>query len=94
MSDIDEKQKYPIILHINGGEAIIIRAEVSIEENVKLIINETIKSYDRIDMLFNNAGIVEGGAIDTTTTENWDRTMVVNVRGISLISKYAIHFYI
>lgn len=73
-----------------GGDAIFVQVDVSIEEEAKKIIDKTIEAYGKIDILFNNAGIVVGGAIDTTTTEDWDRVMAVNVRGIYLISKYAV----
>jgi len=74
------------------GDAIFVQADVSIEEDGKKIIDKTIETYGRIDILFNNAGIVLGGAIDTTSTEDWDRTMAVNVRGTYLVTKYAIPY--
>ena len=74
----------------NGGEAIFVQADVAIEEKAKKIIDDTVKDFGKIDILFNNAGIVLGGAIDEMSTEDWDRTIAVNVRGIYLVSKYAI----
>ena len=75
-----------------GGDAIFVQADVAIEDQAKDIIDKTIENYGKIDILFNNAGIVLGGAVDTTTTEDWDRTIAVNVRGIYLVSKYAIPY--
>jgi len=75
-----------------GGEAIFIQADVSIEEEAKKIVDESINNFGKIDILFNNAGIVLGGAVDTISTEDFDRTMAVNVRGIYLVSKYALPF--
>ena len=74
------------------GEAIFAQADVSIEDQAKDIIDKTIEAYGKIDILFNNAGIVLGGTVDTISTEDWDRTMTVNVRGIYLVSKYAIPY--
>jgi len=76
----------------SGGDAIFAQADVSIEEQAKSIVEKTIEAYGKIDVLFNNAGIVLGGAIDTISTEDWDRTMAVNVRGIYLVSKYSIPY--
>jgi len=75
-----------------GGKAIFIQADVSKEEDAKRIINKTLEAYEKIDILFNNAGIVLGGSLDTISTEDFDRTMAVNVRGIYLVSKYAIPY--
>ena len=76
----------------SGGDALFVQADVSVEEDAKRIIERTVETYDKIDILFNNAGIVLGGAIDTISTEDWDRTMAVNIRGIYLITKYAIPY--
>lgn len=73
-----------------GGDVIFVKGDVSNEMDSKKIVEETVKSYERIDILFNNAGIVLPGSVDSISTEDWDRTMAVNVRGIYLVSKYAI----
>ena len=80
------------IIKSSGGDAIFVQADVSVEEEAKRIIEKTVETYGKIDILFNNAGIVLGGAIDTVSTEDWDRTMAVNIRGIYLVTKYAIRF--
>ncbi|MHA1688740.1 MAG: SDR family NAD(P)-dependent oxidoreductase [Promethearchaeota archaeon] len=75
-----------------GGDAIFVRGDVSKEEDVKKIVNETVNAFGKIDILFNNAGIVIPGKIDTLSTENWDRTMEVNVRSVYLMSKHALPY--
>ena len=77
-------------IKLSGGDAIFVQADVSVEEDANRIIEKTIETYGKIDILFNNAGIVLGGAIDTISTKDWDRTMAVNIRGIYLVTKYAI----
>lgn len=72
------------------GNAIFVQGDVSKPEDAKRIIDKTIEAYGKIDILFNNAGIVIGGRIDNTSIEDWDKTMAINVRGIYLLSKYAI----
>jgi meso-butanediol dehydrogenase/(S,S)-butanediol dehydrogenase/diacetyl reductase len=74
------------------GKAIFVQADVSIEEDAKKIIEETIKAFGKIDILFNNAGIVLGGTLDEMSTEDWDRLMAVNVRGVYLVTKFAVPY--
>ncbi|MFW9770992.1 MAG: SDR family NAD(P)-dependent oxidoreductase [Candidatus Heimdallarchaeota archaeon] len=76
----------------SGGDAIFVQADVSKEKDAKKIVDNTLNQYGKIDILFNNAGIVLGGSIDTISTEDWDKTMAVNVRGIYLVSKYAVPY--
>jgi len=74
----------------SGGNAIFVQGDVSKPEDAKRIIDKTLEAYAKIDILFNNAGIVIVGRIDNTSVEDWDKTMAINVRGIYLLSKYAI----
>ena len=76
----------------SGGKAIFVQADVSKEQDAMQLVEETIKNFGKIDILFNNAGIVIGGTIDNTSIEDWDRMMAVNVRGIYLVSKFAIKY--
>lgn len=76
-------------LKAQGFDALFVQGDVSREEDAKTIIDSTIDTYGKINILFNNAGIVIPGAVDTISTEDWERTMNVNVKGIYLVSKYA-----
>ncbi|MFX1573569.1 MAG: SDR family NAD(P)-dependent oxidoreductase [Promethearchaeota archaeon] len=75
-----------------GEEAIFVQADVAVENDAQRIIDKTIKAFGKIDILFNNAGIVLGGTLDEMYTEDWDRLMAINVRGVYLVSKYAIPY--
>jgi NAD(P)-dependent dehydrogenase (short-subunit alcohol dehydrogenase family) len=70
-----------------GGEAIFIAAEVTRAEDCRRSIDETIAAYRRIDILFNNAGIVTQGTLEETTEDEWMRTFDVNVKGTYLMTK-------
>jgi NAD(P)-dependent dehydrogenase (short-subunit alcohol dehydrogenase family) len=51
---------------------------------------ETVSKFGRIDILFNNAGIVASGTAETTTDEDWDDTMLLNVTAVWRMSKLVI----
>ncbi len=73
-----------------GGETMYVKCDVSREDDAKRLIDETIARFGRLDILHNNAGIVVAGSIDTSSIDDFDRTMAINVRGTWLCSLYAI----
>ena len=74
-----------------GGEATPIQVDVSSAADNERMIQTAIDSYGRLDILFNNAGIV-GDPLDETTEEKWRRVMDVNLTGPFLACMYAIPY--
>jgi NAD(P)-dependent dehydrogenase (short-subunit alcohol dehydrogenase family) len=75
-----------------GGEATFVKTNVADEASAKGMVDHAIATYGRVDVLYNNAGIMpeaDHSVIDTSV-EDWDRVMAVNVRGVFLGCKYAI----
>src|SRR5438445_1194135 len=74
-----------------GGDGIFVKTDVSNEDDVKSLVEKTIKTYGRLDYAFNNAGVVEEPASFTTKTSSiFDKIMAVNVKGVWLSMKYEI----
>jgi len=93
--DMDEKtgQETVALLKQKGGQAIFIRADVSKTSEVEKMVNNTMETYGKIDILFNNAGIpMSFTPVETITEELWNKIQDVNVKGIFLGSKYAIPY--
>ncbi|MEF3306374.1 SDR family oxidoreductase [Paenibacillus sp. GYB003] len=65
----------------NGGEATAIRADVSKVSDVEALFSETLERFGRVDILVNNAAIMECTAIADVTEEMFDRQFAVNVKG-------------
>lgn len=55
----------------------IITGELTDETDVKNIIDSTIKHYGKLDVLINNAGVLETGSIESTSLEQYDRYMII-----------------
>jgi len=66
----------------SGGSAIAIQADVSKPEQVKVLFDQAIDAYGKIDVLVNNAGIMITKPIKDTTDEDFTRQFDINVRGV------------
>ena len=73
-----------------GSPSIFIQGGVEDPVSADRMVSETVKAFGRLDILFNNAGILVPGRVDNISLEDWERTMAVNVRGIFLVSRAAI----
>ena len=73
-----------------GGRALLVAGDVTRDADCRRAVAETLLAFGRLDVLFNNAGIIRRAAITDTSEEDWDRTMAVNVKSIFLLSRCAI----
>jgi 3-oxoacyl-[acyl-carrier protein] reductase len=69
-------------------DAILVQADISKEEDVKKLMDETIKAFGRIDTLVNNAGIAIDTTLEDKTVENFRRIIDVNLIGTFLTCKH------
>jgi NAD(P)-dependent dehydrogenase (short-subunit alcohol dehydrogenase family) len=75
----------------NGGEALFIKTDVSIQVDIENLIKKIIDQYGRLDLAFNNAGV--GGPMTRLarqTLETWDMVINTNLKGVWLCLKYEI----
>ena len=73
-----------------GVRGLVCRADVSRDDQVRRMVEETLRVFGRIDVLVNNAGhtaFVPLNDLDGMTEEMWDRIMAVNVKGIFFTSR-------
>jgi NAD(P)-dependent dehydrogenase (short-subunit alcohol dehydrogenase family) len=86
-------QEALVKLKETGGEGMFIPCDVVKATDCQRVVEETIKAYGRLDILFNNAGVVYiDRTVVNTPEEEWDTTMNINVKGVFLMSKYAIPY--
>ena len=77
----------------NGGEALFVAADVASESSAKSMVEAALQRYGRLDILYNNAGIVgRGRDTDVANLEfdAWNQIIQVNLSGNFLGSKYAV----
>jgi len=75
-----------------GGRAVYAHADVSRADDCLRMVAEAERAFGRLDVLFNNAGIMHSQDDDAVSTDEavWDLTMNVNAKGVFLGCKYGI----
>ncbi|UCE38203.1 MAG: 3-oxoacyl-ACP reductase FabG [Thermoplasmata archaeon] len=86
-----EKDAEEVVTLINEkeGEAIKIKADVSNENEVKEMFSQIRNRFGKIDILINNAGIVQNNLLLMTKTEEFDRIVDTNCKGVFLCMRFA-----
>ena len=82
--DMDEKGGTATVDEIRSdkGEAVFLKCNVAAQKEVKAIVAEIAQKQGAIDILVNNAGIAHIGQADTTSEEDFDRIVSVNIKGV------------
>jgi NAD(P)-dependent dehydrogenase (short-subunit alcohol dehydrogenase family) len=73
-----------------GIRCVFVEADHTKEEDCQRVVDVALKEFNRIDILFNNAGIVTKGTADTTTDEVWQDTLNINVTAVWRMCKLVI----
>jgi len=93
VADISPKNGEETIRRIRqaGGEATFVKVDVTKAAEVERMVKTTVDTYGRLDILFNNVGILGAMApIQDYTEEDWDTLISVHLKGVFLGMKYGI----
>ena len=72
-----------------GQNAYFIACDVSKEEDVSEMVNKAVKKYKKIDILFNNAGVMLPSCeIERMPVDDWKKSIDINLTGCFLVSRY------
>lgn len=93
VSDVSDEGGHETVELIRdaGGEAVFVRTDVSIPDDVEALVRRTVDTYGRLDLACNNAGI--GGEMASTGEygiENWKKTIDINLSGVFYCMRYEI----
>ena len=89
-SSADKAEQVAQYVCAQGRRAIVIRADVSREEDVKRMIGTVEREFGRLDILCNNAGINTPQNIFDMELKDWQRIQDTNITGVFLCSRYAV----
>ena len=83
VADVNEKGGTETVENIKkaGGEAFFAKLDVSSRDQIKQVVKDTITKYGKIDVLINNAGIIQDALVVKMTEEQWDKVININLKG-------------
>jgi NAD(P)-dependent dehydrogenase (short-subunit alcohol dehydrogenase family) len=70
-----------------GGRALFIKADISDENSVRQLFEQSVSAYGRVDILVNNAVAIALGAVLELPVSSWDRVLSVNLKGPVMLIK-------
>ncbi|HMB44838.1 MAG TPA: 3-oxoacyl-ACP reductase FabG [Candidatus Methanoperedens sp.] len=83
VSDMNESTGEETVAQIKkNGEGFFAKLDVSNREQAKQVVKITLEKYGKIDVLINNAGIVQNAFLSKMTEEQWDKVINVNLKGV------------
>jgi len=88
----NEKRCEEVVKEITdgGGQAIYIIADVQFPDECQSTVEKTMKAFERLDILFNNAGVYFPNTAVDCSEEEWDLTIDINLKGTYLMSKFVL----
>jgi NAD(P)-dependent dehydrogenase (short-subunit alcohol dehydrogenase family) len=92
VADRNEKAGEETVSAINaeGHQAVFSRVDVARETEIARMIEEAADRWNRIDILFNNAGVLLVKPVEQMSEEEWDRVMAINVKAAFLAIKHVV----
>ncbi len=81
------------LIEADGGQALFVQGDVSVEADVKRAVDEGVEKFGALHILYANAGVLwkdrDKSVIDTTE-ENWDKVQAINLKGPFFLTKHGI----
>ena len=85
IADVQDERGEALARELGEG-SLYQRTDVSQESDIAAVVDLAVSEFGRLDAMFNNAGIVGAvGPIDETPAEEYDATMAILLRGVSLV---------
>jgi len=81
------KEKLEKAVENLGGSAIIVQGDMTNNNDLDKLINETLHNFKKIDILINNAGLFNGSPLHEISDSQWDEIMDINIRSVFQLTR-------
>ena len=78
----DRLQSLAKDIEARGGRALAVATDVTQPEQVKALVDSAVRTYGRIDVMINNAGLMPQAPLERLKVDEWDRMIDVNIKGV------------
>ena len=78
------------MVEAQGNECLYVHADVTAADDCRRMVSEAAEAFGIPDVLFPAAGIGSGGTVVSTSEEQWDRVLDLDLKGVFLTCKYAV----
>ncbi len=86
----DKSERTASQISEQGGRALAVAADVSNDDQVRLLIERTLSAFGRIDVLFNNAGVSPSGKVTEIDASDWQQCLSINLSSLFFTSRHAL----
>jgi NAD(P)-dependent dehydrogenase (short-subunit alcohol dehydrogenase family) len=85
--NLDACQSISETLKEKGVRSLALKCDVSNQEDIQYVVDETVKEFGRIDILVNNSGVSWGAPALEMPVDKWDKVMDINLKAVFLFSQ-------
>jgi len=88
----DEARGRSVVAEIEeaGGSALFVRSDVRLAPECRRAVEECLRAFGRLDILFNNAGVFYPNTVPDSSEQEWDLTIDICLKGTYLMSRFAL----
>jgi NADP-dependent 3-hydroxy acid dehydrogenase YdfG len=79
---LDRLQALAKYINGRGGKALAVVTDVTQRDQVEQLVDAAVKTYERIDVIINNAGLMPQSLLEHLKFDEWDRMIDVNIKGV------------
>jgi NAD(P)-dependent dehydrogenase (short-subunit alcohol dehydrogenase family) len=72
---------------VGGSQAVALAADLALTREIPRAVGEAIAAYGRVDILINNAGILNRTETEVLTEEQWDHLMSINLKAVFFVTQ-------